>query len=124
MAKIKVLGNALTLTSGLKTSEIEKAEKFCPDATKLVDEEKTPYFVVQTGPASVGKFGVSFNHTNAENYAYVTLVAEEAPTKEEIKEEFGEILFNLNEVEKNVKSALETLKEKIDTLEEVIEVIG
>ena len=123
MAKIKVLGNALTLTSELKKSEIEKAEKFCPEATKLVDEEKVPYFVVKTGAPSAGKYGVSFDAANANGLAYMTMVSNEAPTKEEIKESFGEILFNLNQVEKSIKSTLESLEEKINTLEESIEIV-
>lgn len=124
MANIKVLGSAMTLTSALKKSEIEKAVKFCYDSTVLKDEDNVPYFIVKTGSPSASKFGVSFNHENETGNAYITMVASEIPTKDEIKETFGEMLFNLNKVEDNIKEELNNLEEKLNTLEGSIEFIG
>lgn len=120
MAKIKVLGEAMTLTSNMKAETIAKAERYCPEALKLIDEEKKPYFIVQMGAPSVSKFGVSFSNVNSEGKAYNTIVGFD---KETIKEDFAEVLFNLNKVEDNVNSAIEKLEERIRTIEDAIEII-
>ena len=125
MAKIKVLGNACTLISTLKSEDIKKATKYCPEAVTLVDEEKNPYFVVKMGEPSASKFGVSFNETNDEGKAYLTIVGipRDAETKEIIKEDFGEMLFNLNKIETKVEAALNEINERITSIESAIEFV-
>lgn len=125
MAKIKVLGNALTLTSELKSEEIKKAEKFCPEATTLYTEDKEPYFTVKTGEPSASRYGVSFNETNSEGKAYMTIVGIErtADTAKVLREDFGEILINLNKVEEKVQASISELNGKLNSISNSIEIV-
>lgn len=125
MAKIKILGNAMTLTSNMKSEDIAKAEKFCPEALQLKDNNDDIYFIVKTGSPSASKFGVSFNETNSEGKAYMTIcgVIRDVDTKETIKEDFAEIILNLRAVEHQMEELRETLDRKIASVNDAIEIV-
>lgn len=130
MAKIKVMGNALTLVSTLKTEDIAKVQRLEPEALKLfkVDPEtnaKTEYFgiTLTDGSSCCSHFGVTFSSTNSEGYAYITIpiTRDQDTTEEEIAEEFMPILANLNDVEEIFNTKYEALKAKIDKTKEDVE---
>ena len=126
MAKITVLGNALTLTTDIAAEQIKKANKYCPEVTTLVSEEQEPYFHVQMGDSpSCSKYGVSFDQINQEGKAYLTVVGvpREGNTKEDVKEEFGSILYNLDKVETQIIDGLGEINERLAQIERKITVI-
>lgn len=106
MAKLRKIGKAMVVTSALKEEEIKKVAKFAPTSLQLM-EDKTVKFRVMAGTSnSINNVGVCFSEKNADGYAQLTKMID-LDKKEDITEEYGVALANLNKVEEQVKHALE-----------------
>ena len=55
MAKINVLGNSLTITSGVKYDDILKAKKVAPEFTQLYKTSVTPPYDTRSEERRVGQ---------------------------------------------------------------------
>lgn len=118
MANITLNGDAVVITSALKTEEIATAAKYNPDALtlKVVDElTKTAevVFSVSTGSESgVSKYGIVFGGTSRDGRGFATATFkftgsnDPAKAKEEIADKYGFALSQLNKVELAIPAAL------------------
>lgn len=105
MAKIKVTGNAAVITSAIKFADIEKAEKYRPDALKLKDEEgKNEIFAISIGinPQANG-YGIVFDGKTHDENGYATytqlIPCIEEGLEEAIADFYGEAILKLNKLE-------------------------
>ncbi len=135
MAKTRILGTSVTITSAIKVADLKTLAKFKPEALKLtetvgsVKEEKFSV-TLGTGPSitpSVTKYGIVFNSENADGYAEVTIQIPASiaadKRKEYVAETYGYALLSLNELESQIAKVLaETEADFIainDSIEEV-----
>lgn len=107
MAKTKILGTAVTITSAVKVADFKTLAKFKPAAlalTEVVDGVKEEKFSVALGTSpSVTKYGIVFDSANANGYAEVTLQIPASiaadKRKEYVADTYGYALLNLNQLE-------------------------
>ena len=121
--KIRIVGNALILTSKLKFSTIQKMEKYNADALCLIEkdgDEEVEVFRINTGKlSSISKYGIIFAETNKDGYAVATILFPEGVEnkREYIKDNYGTTLLMLNDLEDSVTTscaALESAYAKLD----------
>ena len=127
--RIKIAGNAVVLTSKLKFATIQKMEKYNPNALCLTEtkkDEEIEIFRIATGKtSSIGKYGITFMEANKDGYAIATILLPENTTdkKAYIKDNLGNAIFMLTDLEALVETAcaeLEAAYDKLDTeIEEV-----
>lgn len=113
MSKIKTLGNAFTIISGIKMAALKNLAKFHPATLQKKDKDgKNVVFaigVADAGKGSVTDFGVSFDSENADGFAQVTKLFP-VGTKAEDREKYivdnvGGVLLALNDFEDDVNDA-------------------
>lgn len=122
MAKIRKVGQALVITSGLKAEDIKRVGKFGAKSLQLINESKEPTFAVAVGNyGSVGKNGISFDKVNSNGFAEITIMTELAD-KNAVMEDYGYILANLVKIENQVTMALDGINEVFASVSESIEV--
>ena len=131
MAKTKILGTAVTITSAVKVADFKTLAKFKPAAlalTEVVDGVKEEKFSVALGTnPSVTKYGIVFDSANTDGYAEVTLQIPASITadkrKEYVADTYGYALLNLNQLEGQIAEVMaETEADFIainDSIEEV-----
>lgn len=125
--RIKIVGNALVLTSKLKFTTIQKMEKYNRDALCLIEvkgDEENEIFRIGTGKtSSIGKYGITFMEANKEGYATATILFPENTQnkKEFIKDNFATALFMLNDLEDAVITACAELDAAYEALDKDIE---
>lgn len=122
MANVKVVGNAIVITSALKFEDILKVQKYRPSALILKGGEdgKQPIFKVEAragATGSINEFGATFGsatHTD-EGLATITLCIE-APAgtsgddiKSLIADKYGVALANLKQLEEALPGVLTTV---------------
>ena len=108
MAKIKVVDQAVVLTSELTNEELERAKKYFPQALVLTGKDEdgknvVTYAVgVTSGEGSIGKYGVEFKKGEAGEKASVTVLIPKMAKKAKetyVKDTFGKTLQNLIKIE-------------------------
>ena len=125
--RIKIVGNALVLTSKLKFATIQKMEKYNRDALCLVEvknDEENEIFRIGTGKVSaIGKYGVTFMEADKDGFATATVLFPEGTTnkREFIKDNFATALFMLNDLEDAVNTACAELEAAYEALDKDIE---
>ena len=127
--KVRIVGNAVVLTSKVKFDTILKLEKYNKNALCLVETQKDgsekEIFRIMTGKASaISKYGIVFAEKNTAGYAVATVLLPDRTEnkKEYVKDNFGSILFMLNDLEaaiETIKTSLEAAYAKLD--EEIVE---
>ena len=120
MAKINVLGDAVVVTSTIKSADIALIAKYRPDALTLFEtgangEKGDPYFVVSSttsGSGSIGRYGIVFGGTARDGSGLATVTVPftgptaEADVKESVADMYGTALANLNEIEAVIPEVL------------------
>lgn len=125
--RIKIVGNALVLTSKLKFATIQKMEKYNRNALCLVEvknDEENEIFRIGTGKTSnISKFGITFMEANKDGFATATVLFPEGTTdkREFIKDNFATTLFMLNDLENAVETACAALEAAYAELDKTIE---
>ena len=136
--KIKLVQDSIIFISGLKKSEFDEANRFCPEALtlKVKDEQtkkETPVCgIAYANEGSVSNNGIVFDSTTEEGFMCKTLIAAQGYDKhvsaedkvECVSEEFASLIVKMNELETQVASALTTNAEKIANARQSVEVIG
>jgi hypothetical protein len=123
MAKIKIVGDAVVLTSSIKFADIKTMSKFKPQPLKLKDlETKEIVFVVETAEkASISKFGVAFNAVNADGFAEMTLLIPQTEDKKAfVKDTYGYVLLSLNILEDQIAAFVTVTADEFLTMDESI----
>ena len=131
MAKTKILGTAVTITSAVKVADFKTLAKFKPAAlalTEVVDGVKEEKFSVALGTSpSVTKYGIVFDSANTDGYAEVTL---QIPTsiaadkrKEYVADTYGYALLNLNQLESQIAKVMAETEADFIAINDGIELV-
>lgn len=124
---IRIVGNAIVLTSKLKFATIQKMEKYNSNALCLIEkngEEENEIFRVMTGKlSSIAKHGIVFAEANKDGYAVATTLFPVGVTdkKEYIKDNFATVLFMLKDLEAVIETSCAELEAAFAKLDEEIE---
>lgn len=125
--RVKIAGNAVVLTSKLKFATIQKMEKYNNNALCLVEikgDEEIEIFRIATGKTSaISKYGVTFMEANKDGFAVATVLLPEnvADKKAYIKDNYGSVIFMLNDLEDAVVTACAKLEADFEKLDNEIE---
>lgn len=117
MANLKIVGDAVILTSSAKLEDIKLLEKYNPDALRLYkvneDGKKEVVFTVKTGIAGgINARGAIFCSVapDGSGLATGTFEVPEGSTPENVKEKVASLVgpgvINLNKVEEQIPDAL------------------
>lgn len=121
--KINVIGNAVILTSALKTSEIETLKKYSPKALSVFEvgddgTTKTEVFRVSTGSkGGVNDYGLTFDGTARDGSGLATLTipftgaTDPDAVKKQIADQYGAAVAYVNRIEAAAPAALKAVKE-------------
>lgn len=131
MAKTKILGTAVTITSAIKVADFKTLAKFKPAAlalTEVVDGVKEEKFSVALGTSpSVTKYGIVFDSANADGYAEVTLQIPASiaadKRKEYVADTYGYALLNLNQLEGQIAEVMAETEADFIAINEGIELV-
>ena len=121
MAKVKVIGKSMFITSAVKLEDFERVSKFSPETLILNDKDGNQYFSVGTGKSEICKYGVRFGEKNSEGMALARIDVDIA-SKEALAEEYAGVVANLTTVEEAVKTKAQAITENINKFAEEIEV--
>lgn len=130
MAKIKVVDQAVVLTSELTNGQLEKASKFFPEALKLIKEDKKGN-EYEVGAIIVGKegqissYGVVFPKGAKDEKAAVTVTIpkmDKDAAKKNVKETFGKALMLVTDIENQYKANEEKFDKAYEELDNAIDV--
>ena len=130
MANVKIMGNAIYLTSALKLGDIKKLEKYNPEALLLKggkdDEELLFRVCTRKGGGSIDRNGAIFDaEKEADKPASLTMVyAGGSDITEYVKDTLGLALVRLNKLEASIPAALEAVDADRAALDAMIEVLG
>ena len=131
MAKTKILGTAVTITSTIKVADFKTLAKFKPAAlalTEVVDGVKEEKFSVALGTSpSVTKYGIVFDSANTDGYAEVTLQIPASiaadKRKEYVADTYGYALLNLNQLEGQIAEVMAETEADFIAINEGIELV-
>lgn len=133
MATLKIVGDAVVLTSSAKLEDLKLLEKYKPDALRLYktneDGKKEVVFTVKTttsGQGGINARGAIFGSAahDGTGQATVTDRVPEGVTTENLREKIADLVgtgvISLNKVEEQIPAALEEVKaEKAAILESI-----
>ena len=114
--KAQIVGKALVVTSDIKTKDIARAQKICPDALVLMDDDKNVLFSVAAVAKNgdIGKYGVQFDTESPDGKAQITLMLDKAPSKDELADRYGAAFINLPAVEAKFATDFAAAKSQLD----------
>lgn len=124
---VKIVGNALILTSKLKFDTLKKIEGNNNNALCLLDSDKEDaeeIFRIATGKvSSISKYGIVFGEKTADGFARATILLPEDVTDKKtfVKENFGKCIFMLKDLEDVVETIAAKLEADYAKLDEEIE---
>ena len=130
MAKLNVMGDTIQITSDVTREEMERVERYAPEALKLFDDEGNEVFGVGIGNASFSKYGVCFCSETTEGKLFMTTnnpVLDHSDVEAERKEivkHFAPMLSKLQAVEAHVAETAAALDEVEAGVEEAITFVG
>lgn len=130
MATIKIAGEAIVVTSGLKVQDIKDAAKWTPDSLRLVEtgEDNCKKIVfsmgVTSGEGALNSKGISFheNSTDADGHAQLTIKAPNGTSdvKGYFIDTYGLNILQLDALEDQVRAAIGGVRDQINELRENI----
>ena len=134
MAKIVSAYKTLTIESVLTKDDLKKALRYDPNSASLYGEDKnTQTFAIATatdypGCGTISNFGVVFDNATAEGRLYTTVTDEKIPADKEarksfIEDNYGSILYKLNQTETSVIDCLARINSEIEDVTNSIEVL-
>lgn len=119
MAKIKITGDAMVITSAKRLEDIKILEKYRPKALMLFSEDgKEAIFKVGTtsGDGSIGAYGVGFNSASHDREKLATITkmipSDVEDIKQYVEDTVGTAIINLNKVEENLDEALKEVADE------------
>lgn len=115
---LKVVSNALIVTSSLTVAEVEAARVYGRDLLTVCDEDGNDVYTIGTGSAALTPYGATFNGHTGENKNLTASIIipqqeDKDATKKFVKETYGEAMVNLAEAENLIKAAI---GDKLDTI--------
>ena len=131
MAKLKVLGDMIQITSDITEEQFNRIKTFAPEAliTKDADTGEV-LFGIEMGNASFSKYGICFCSTDANGKLFMTTnnptVGDHSDKEKEEKkllEVFAPVLAKLNDSEAHILRVLDTVSQMEDEVKSSIEFI-
>ncbi len=123
MARITIVGDALTVTSSKKLEDLKLLEEYRPKALRLTeanaDGKQEEIFRVSTttGKGSINQYGASFASATHDDAKLATITMEiPAGTEDAVEyaaKRYGLAVLLLNRVEAGVDAALEDIKSEM-----------
>ena len=135
MANVKIVGDAVVITSALKLEDIKLVQKTFPKKLSLYEEDETgkmnPYFRVEVGtgevrPTDVSQYGITFRKESREGgFAQITckIPAGEGDPKELVAEAFGGPLMSLCALEEALPQVVDSINDRKQAVLASIEVV-
>lgn len=128
MAKVKITGNAVVITSALLVTDIKKVAKFTKSGLTLKDDKGNDVFSIALGrDSSISKFGITYAGENSEGYAQATLLLDEDiaanDRKESLLDEYAIEFANLNTLETFLRESIADINHTIAAVDDTIEVV-
>lgn len=126
MANVKILGDVFQIKSTLTENVIKKVENYDPNILKLKDKDGNELFAVGLGKPSISKYGICFGATDENDGRVFTTVEETGGStlkKEDIIDNFANVLINLDMIEKQVETNMELINKAETELMDNIEVM-
>lgn len=129
MANVKIVGNAVVLTSDLTVEEIAKVKKFTKNGLKLKDEKGNDIFEIAHTPgmSSISDYGINYGEVNAEGYAQATLMLDESIAAEKrldvVLDNYAIALGNIKALETYIREAATEVNSTVEAIKESIEVL-
>ena len=116
-AKIYIMGAAAVLVSAVKLEDWKLAEKYAPEALKIVDEDGEPVFRIATrkGSGSVNWYGICWgSYVSDEGCATVTVLLDDEieDKRAAVTDVMGSAVLELMDIEKEIPGLLEEIREK------------
>lgn len=132
MAKVKIMGNAVQITSSLKFDDIKALEAYKSDCLTDYGADNLPYdepvFKIGTTTDSYGRiteYGASFGGKTADGFATISIFITE--TDEDpagyVAENLGASLAKLNALEAKLPPVIEKMKSERQAVLESIEIV-
>ena len=130
MAKTKIFGDSVVITSSVKLADLKNVAKYAPKALTLMggEDNKEPIFcinVAKSGPGSLNAFGASFAPATRdhEGMATITMMIPAAVTnaKEWVVEDFGGALMNVKALEEQLPAVIAKIAADKKSVEDSIE---
>ena len=127
MAKVKTVGQAIVVVSDVKLEDIEKVEKYRPEALVLKGGEdgKEEIFRIGTGAGKINTYGASFGEATRDEEKLATITMTTNYSGDNIKEficdELGAALTNLGKLEKAIPEVIEAIDKDRAAIMEGIE---
>ena len=132
MAKIVSAYKTLTIESALTKDDLKKALRYDPNSASLYGEDKnTQTFAIATdspGCGTVSAFGIVFDGVTTEGKLFITVADEKIPADKEarksfIEDNYGSILYKLNQTEASVVNCLARISSEVDAITNSIEIL-
>lgn len=130
MAKIKVLGDTIQITSELTEEQFDRVKSYAPEALVMKDAESgDEIFGITRGNAFYSKYGVCFCSVDNEGHLFMTTnnPTQDHSNREEEKEliikEFAPVIAKLNELEAHVLGVMESIEEIETAVKDSVEFI-
>ena len=129
--------SALTIVTDITVEAFKQAKKFAPEALTLYvqkGEDKFPVYTLMynpKAPASVDKFGISFNAYTEDRKLYATIMCTEPANdknrsaeiqKQQILEQMAGDMASIKLIEEQVAAALAAKEELIASVEDAVEI--
>ena len=123
MANVKVVGDAMVITSALTLEDYKMLERYRKSALVLMggEDKKEQIYRASTGEeGSLDKYGVIFNGETRDDdkLATATVLIDkiDGDVKEYVANEFGERIMKLNQLEKTLPEVIEEIKKERETV--------
>ena len=129
MAKVKILGNAVVITSELTTEQLGTVKKFTKDGLKLKDEKGNETFTIAytPGKSAISDYGINYGEENTEGYAQATLMLDESIKAEDrmnvVLDNYAIAIGNLTTLESYVREAYASINKTVVEIKDSIEIL-
>ncbi len=130
MAKIKVLGDTIQITSALTAEQYERVKAFAPEALVIRDADTgDEVFGITRGDSFYSKYGVCFCSVDNEGKLFMTAnnpVLDHSDREKEVQEilkVFAPIMAKLNSSEEHILGVMETLEAMEEEVKASVEFI-
>ena len=127
MANIKVIGDAMIVTSAIKMEDIKLLQRLDPDSLVARDKDDEPVYAVFTGDSGfMENTGIRFTGADSNGFATVTILlppASQAQREEFIKENYAMAITALQAMEELLIEYLISFKTKYNEAMQAVEFI-